>query len=199
MPKKRKRGVISHKDFVRDLSRGALGEDVAELFFLREFGVIAENVSDRNPDHDLLIKKLDPKVAKKPKVIPKKLIKKIFKDLGFHNKKELTVEVKLDEAAARYKNFFIEIFFDVDKGTPGTTYKCKADLLVWVVPSKKKFKIYLFNRPAFLSWIVQYIVESKKKIEFKTPGISPKARGIPVPIVEAEKSSACLGVFDFKL
>lgn len=192
--------IISHRDFVRDLGRGALGEDVVEVFFKEEFGVIAENVSDRNPDFDLAISELDPELAKQRRVVPGKLLKKIFRDsFGYRGKERVTVEVKYDEAAARYKNFFIEVFFDVDTGSPGTVFKCKADLIAWVVPAKKKFKIYLFKRPEFLAWFFQYIFENKKKLQYKTPNISPQARGIAVPIKALASSFACLGVFDFRL
>ena len=34
--------VISHRDFVRDLGRGAIGEDIVELFFEKEFNVIID-------------------------------------------------------------------------------------------------------------------------------------------------------------
>ena len=62
----RSKRVISHRDFIRDLGRGAIGEDIAEAFFRDEFGVVAGNVSERNPDYDLLIDKLDPKFARRP-------------------------------------------------------------------------------------------------------------------------------------
>jgi hypothetical protein len=196
---KRKRPVISHRDFVRDLGRGALGEDVAEVFFKSEFGVIAENVSEKNPDYDLKISKLDPCLAKRPRVVPAKLLRKIFRDsFGYSNKKELTVEVKFDEAAARYGNIFIEIFFDIDTGSPGTVFKCKADLLAWVIPARKKFKIYLIKRPEFLAWLFGYIF-ADDSLEYKTPGISPHARGIALPIKEMVNSPACLGEFELKL
>lgn len=193
--------VISHRDFVRDLGRGSVGEGVAEAFFSREFGVIAENVSTRNPDHDLLISKLEPDLADRPKVVPDKLLRKIFKDsFGYIKKKSLSVEVKYDEAAARYGNLFFEIFFDIDTGNPGTTFKCKADLIVWVVPAKsRKFKIYLFKRPELLAWLFDYVFTHKKTLKYKTPGISPHARGVPVPIVDIVESSACLGEFEFKI
>jgi hypothetical protein len=133
-------------------------------------------------------------------VVARRLLKKIFKDsFGYSDKDELTVEVKFDEAAARYGNLFVEIFFDVDTGSPGTLFKCKADLLVWVIPARKKFRVYLFKRPEFLAWAFHYLYEKKGKLKYKTPGISPHARGIPLPVKEAAKSFACLGVFDFEL
>lgn len=193
----RKKRVISHLDFVRDLGRGALGEDVAEAFFRTEFGVQAENVSDRNPDYDLVIAALDKKLSVQRKVVPKKLLRKIFKDaFGYLNKDTITVEVKFDAAAAKYKNFFIEIFFDIATGSPGTTFKCKADLITWVVPVNHKYKIYLLKRPEFLAWLFQYIFDNRK-IQYKTPGISPQARGVAIPIEVIANSFACLGEFDF--
>lgn len=199
MPK-RKRSVISHYDFVRDLGRGAIGEDVVEVFFKKEFGLIADNVSKNNPDFDLVITKLDPKLARRRKVVPARLLKKIFKDsFGYSNKKEITVEVKFDEAAARYSNIFVEIFFNIDSGSPGTMFKCKADLLAWVIPARKKFKIYLIKRPEFLAWVFDYMFTSKKRLEYKTPGISPHARGVVIPIKEVASSVACVGEFELKL
>lgn len=196
----RSKRVISHQDFVRDLGRGALGEDIVEVFLQREFGVVAENVSQRNPDYDLKITALDPKLAKQRNVVPKTLLKKIFKDsFKCPNRNQVTVEVKYDEAASRYNNFFLEIFFDVDTGCPGTTFKCKADIVAWVVPARKRFKIYLFKRPEFLAWLFHYMFENKKTLKYKTPNISPQARGIVVPISAAVESPACLGTFDFKL
>lgn len=196
---RRKRRPISHRDFVRDLGRGAVGEDIACSFFLKEFGIISKNVSERNPDFDIILYDLDEELLNKPKVVPKKLLKKVFKDFGFHNKEELTVEVKFDEAAARYKNFFIEVFFNVEDGSPGSLLKCKSDLIVWVVPNGKKHKIYMFNRAGFLAWFFEYIFENRKSLKLKTPGISPMARGIAVPIELAKESFSCLGVFDFRL
>lgn len=197
---KRKR-VISHKDFVRDLGRGSIGEGVAEAFFSKEFGVIAKNVSERNPDYDLIIEELDPELATRPKVVPAKLLKKIFKDsFGYTKKAKISVEVKFDEAAARYGNIFIEVFFDVETGSPGTVFKCKADLIAWVIPDKRRnFRIYLFKRPELLAWVFHLVFTSKKKFEYKTPGISPHARGIAIPIEKAAESPACVGTFNFKI
>jgi hypothetical protein len=193
----KRKQVISHHDFVRDLRRGARGEEVVEDFFSKEFGLIAENVSDRNPDFDLIIADLTKQ--KRTKAASKKALKRIFKDaFGITRRDDVTVEVKYDEAAARYKNFFIEMFFDHRSGSPGTTFKCKADLIAWVVPRRGRSQIYLFKRPEFLAWIVDYIVSSSKKVKYKTPGISPYARGVPIPIKEVSKSYACLGVFEFK-
>jgi hypothetical protein len=139
-------------------------------------------------------------MKKGKKVVPKKLLRKIFKDaFGYRGKDEITVEVKFDEAAARHRNFFIEVFFDVDTGSPGTTFKCKADVIAWVVPRKKYFKVYLFKRPEFLAWFMDYVFTKKRKVSYKTPGISPQARGIPVPIKEAITSFACLGEYEYKL
>lgn len=197
---KAKRRVISHYDFVRDLGRGALGEDIAEIFLQREFGVIADNVSERNPDFDLLINHLDPALSRKPRVVPKKLLRKIFKDsFGIVNRDEITVEVKFDEAAARYGNLFIEVFFDIRCGSPGALFKCKADLFVWIVPAKKKFMIYVLKRPELLAWVFQYMFDNKNKISYKVPNISPYARGIPVPVKAVAASPACVGTFEFNL
>ena len=192
--------VISHKDFTRDLGRGALGEDITEAFFEKEFDLIAKNVSKRNPDYDMVISEITPSLAKKKGVVPAKMLRKIFKDsLGITKKKEITVEVKFDEAAARYKNFFLEIFFDVETGSPGTIFKCKADIFVWIVPAKRKFKLFLFKRPEFLAWFFGHVFTSTKKFKYKTPGISPYARGIAVPIKDAAASPACIGVFEYKI
>lgn len=195
-------GVINPRDFARDLGRGALGEDIVVKFFLREYSVIARNVSDHNPDYDLLIDALAAEVAQQEKIDPEKLLQKFFRGLGFPKHKVLSVEVKLDEAAARYRNFFIEIFFDVERGVPGGFFKCKADLMAWVVPVRSaggKFKIYLFNRASLLAWVFKYLLEHPGAVPFKTPGISPNARGVAIPIAIAEKSPACLGVFDYDI
>jgi hypothetical protein len=195
----KRKQVISHYDFVRDLRRGARGEDIVEDFFQEKFGIIAENVSDRNPDFDLCISELVPKKAKKTPAASKKALKRIFRDaFGIKRRDFVTVEVKYDEAAARYKNFFIEMFFNHDDGTPGTTFKCKADLIVWVVPLRGKNKIYIFKRPEFLAWILDFVISSPKRLKYKTPGISPYARGIPIPIKDVASSYACLGVFEYK-
>lgn len=196
----KRKGVISHQDFVRDLGRGAVGEGVAEAFFSQEFGVVAENVSKRNPDYDLIISSLEPELAKKPKVVPALLLKKIFKDnFGYTKKANLTVEVKYDAAAARYGNIFVELFFDIETGSPGTTFKCKSDLVVWVVPVRsREFKVYLFKRPELLAWLFHYVLTSKKPLKYKVPAISPQARGLPIPIAKITSGFACLGEFDFK-
>ncbi len=59
--------TISHYDFKRDLARGAIGEGIAEVFFQREFGVVAENKSERNPDFDLIVNDYVGKDAKTKK------------------------------------------------------------------------------------------------------------------------------------
>lgn len=194
-----KRGVISHRDFIRDLGRGAVGEDIAEAFFLEEFGLTTKNVSDRNPDFDLLLCGLDESVTKQRGVVPDKMLKKIFKDLGFPSKDEITVEVKFDEAAAKYKNFFIEIYYNIETGVPGNIFKSKCDLIVWIVPGKKRsYHLYIFNRAFLLAWIFNYLLEHKKGVKFKSPAISPYARGVPVPITLVQDSPACLGSYVFK-
>lgn len=195
----KRKQVISHHDFVRDLQRGHRGEDIVEDFFADEFGLVAENVSDRNPDYDLCITETLPSKKKRTDAASHKALKRILKDaFGISRRDFVTVEVKYDEAAARYKNFFIEMFFDHRTGSPGTTFKCKADLLVWVVPMRRKSKIYVFKRPEFLAWIVDFIVSSPKRVKYKVPGISPHARGVPIPIKDVADSYACLGVFEFK-
>lgn len=195
----KRKQVISRADFIRDLRRGARGEDVAQDFFEDVFGVVAENVSKRNPDFDLKITELIPALRKKSDAVNKKALKKIFKDgFGYSRKDDITVEVKFDEAAARYKNFFIETYFNIDEGVPGTTFKCKADLYVWIVPQRKHHKIYLFKRPEFLAWIFDYMLTNKKILKYKTPSISPHCRGIPIPIKEIADSYACLGEFEYK-
>jgi hypothetical protein len=196
MPRK----VISHRDFVKDLARGAVGEEVVEKFLREEFGLIAKNVSEKNPDFDLIIDELDPEFLESKKVVPKKLLKKIFRDaFGFDRRSLLTVEVKFDAAAAKYDNFFIETTFDIDNNVPGTIFKCKADLIIWLVPkSSKQFKVYIFKRPELLSWLFQYIFVDKK-IKLKVPGKSPFARGIAISIDMLKKSFACLGEFDYTL
>lgn len=195
----KRKPVISHHDFVRDLRRGHKGEEIVEDFFKEEFGLIAENVSNRNPDFDLCISELIPSKQKKTEAASKKALKRIFKDAFDISRRDfITVEVKYDEAAARYKNFFIELFFDYRTGNPGTTFKCKADLIVWVVPMRGKSKVYVLKRPELLAFIFDYVVTAPKKIKYKTPGISPYARGLPIPIKEMADSYACLGVFEFK-
>lgn len=196
----KKKPVISHHDFVRDLGRGALGEDIVEVFFRDEFGLLARNVSNNNPDYDIIVDDLCPKLKKQRKVVPARLLKKIFREsFGITKKKEISVEVKFDEAAARYKNLFFEIFFDIEKGVPGTTFKCKADLVVWVIPLKRKFKIYVFKRPELLAWLFEYMFHNKKKLKYKTPAISPYARGLAIPIKEVVAGYACVGEFEYKL
>src|SRR3989304_466568 len=106
--------VISHRDFVRDLDRGAIGEDVAEEFFRREYNIILKNVSSNNRFWDFEVASLDDKTTKSRKVVKEKLLKKFKKDFG------ATIEVKYDEAAAKYDNFFIEIMFDVENDVAGT-------------------------------------------------------------------------------
>lgn len=195
-----KKRVISHRDFVRDLGRGALGEDIVEAFFRDEFGLQAKNVSDNNPDYDIVIDDICEDLKKGKKVAPGRLLKKVFRDsFGITKKKEVSVEVKFDEAAARYKNFFFEIFFNIDTGSPGTIFKCKADLIVWVVPLRKRFKVYVFKRSELLAWLFEYLFHNKKNLKYKTPGISPYARGVAIPIKAVSVSAACVGVFDYKL
>jgi hypothetical protein len=107
-----KGGIISHKHFVRDLARGAVGEEVVESFFLEQFGLCSRNVSEKNPDYDLVLDSVSKEMVG-PKVVPKKLLKKIFKDVfGYTSKKELSVEVKLDEAAAK---LFYTVMFSKKK------------------------------------------------------------------------------------
>jgi len=196
----KRKQVISHKDFIRDLGRGAIGEDVTESFFCKEFGLVASNVSERNPDFDMIISDITPELKKKKKVVPAKMLRKIFKDaFGIIKRKEVTVEVKFDEAAARYKNFFFEIFFNIETGKPGTMFNCKADLIVWVVPARRKFNIYLFKRAELLAWLYDYVFQSQKKIKYKIPGVSPYARGVALPIATVIESTACLGVFEYKI
>ena len=193
----KRKQVISHYDFVRDLRRGHKGEEIVEDFFKKEFGLIAENVSERNPDFDLNISQLVK--PKRTDAASLKALKRVFKDaFGISRRDHITIEVKYDEAAARYKNFFIEMFFDYRDGNPGTTFKCKADLTVWVVPLRGKNKVYIFKRPEFLAYLMDHIMTSTKKLKYKTPGISPYARGVPIPIKDVAESYACLGVFEFK-
>jgi hypothetical protein len=195
---KKRTNVISHRDFVRDLARGAVGEDVVVDFFKKEFGLCAENVSTRNPDYDLLIQKLDPSLSKKRNVVADTLLKKILREaLDSPRRDFITVEVKLDIAAAKYENFFVEVFFDVDTGSPGTVFKCKADIIAWVVPGRRgKYTIHLLKRPEFLAWFFEYVFT--KKIKLKTPSISPQARGVAIPISAVKNSFACIGSFEFK-
>lgn len=194
-----RRRVISHTDFVRDLGRGALGEDVVEVFFRHEFGVVARNVSKNNPDYDMIVDDIVPALKKKRGVVPKKLLRKIFKEsFGYTGKDSVTVEVKFDEAAARYKNFFFEIFFDVETGSPGTIFKCKADLIVWVVPSKAKFKVYIFRRAELLAWLFDHVF-NVEVVEYKIPAVSPYARGLPISIKLLADSAACIGEFEYKI
>lgn len=196
----KRRKVISHRDFVRDLGRGAKGEAIVESFFKKEFGLIAKNVSEKNPSYDMILDEVDPHLVGQPKVVPHKLLKKIFKDaFGYPNRKQLTVEVKFDEAAAKYGNFFFEAIFDVEAGNPGGIFKCKADLFVWLVPAKgRDYKVYLFKRAEMLAWLFDYVMRNKS-LEYKTPGISPYTRGLAIPIKETVKGFGCIGVFDFKI
>lgn len=190
--------VISHRDFVRDLARGAVGEDVVVDFFKEEFGLCAENVSTRNPDYDLIVQKLDPSLSKKRNVVADTLLKKILREaLNCPRKEELTIEVKLDVAAAKYKNFFVEVFFDEETGSPGTIFKCKADVIAWVVPEKRgRYTIYLLKRSEFLAWFFEYVFT--KKIKLKIPSISPQARGVAIPISAVKSSFALIGAYQFK-
>lgn len=198
MAAKKRRRVISHYDFVRDLARGAVGEDVVVDFFKYQFGLRAENVSTRNPDYDLIVEEVDPALSKKRNVVADALLKKILREaLSCPRRDFITVEVKLDAAAAKYKNFFIEVLFDVSTGSPGNMFKCKADIIAWVVPGKRgNYKIYLLKRPEFLAWFFDYVFS--RKIRLKTPAISPLARGVAVPISAIVNSPACIGQFDFK-
>lgn len=200
MPRSRRKGPINYWDFTRDLERGAVGEELVVDFLDEEFGLQADNVSTKNSDYDLIIKKLSSSLAKQKNVVPKSLLKKIFKEAFDISKREsVTIEVKYDEAAARYKNLFIELFFNIETGSPGTIFKCKADLIAWVVPEKsRRNKVILLKRPEFLAWLFDYIY-TNKNIEFKTPGVSPFARGIAVPISAIKECFACLGEFDYKL
>ena len=182
--------VISHRDLVRDLDRGAVGEDIAVNFLKKQFGVIATSISERNPDCDFVIEKIDKSAAYRT------LTKVLKESFGFRKKKKLTVEVKLDEAAEKYGNLFIELFFDIEEGVPGNIFKCKADMFLWIVPNKKKYRIHLFNRAEFLAWLFQYVFENRST-KMKTPGISPYARGLAIPIKKAISSKACIGSFDF--
>ena len=197
----KRRQVISHYDFVRDLGRGAKGEAIVEAFFKKEFGLIAKNVSEKNPDYDMILDEVDPHLAGQPKVVPKKLLKKIFKDsFGYSKKTQLTVEVKFDEAAAKYGNFFFEALFDAEAGNPGGIFKCKADLFVWLVPNKgRNYKVYVFRRAEMLAWLFDYVMGHQKTLEYKTPAISPYTRGLAIPIKEAVKGFGCLDVFDFTI
>jgi hypothetical protein len=185
--------VISHKDFVRDLGRGAVGEDVVEEFFKKEFQVVLKNTGAHTKGWDFELDGVVETAAKLPKVDEKKLLAKFKKHLGE------TIEVKYDEAAAKYGNFFIEFLFDEETGKAGAIPNCKADLIVWVVPSKKgKFKVYLFKRAELLAWLFVYVLERQKKLEVKSPAISPRAKGIVIPIKDAIEGFSCLGEFTFK-
>jgi hypothetical protein len=196
--RKKASNVISHRDFVRDLARGAVGEDVVVEFFKDQFGLCAENVSTRNPDYDLIVQSLDPSLSKKRNVVSETLLKKILREaLDCPRRDAVTVEVKLDVAAAKYKNFFVEVFFDIATGSPGTIFKCKADVIAWVVPGKRgKYTIYLIKRPEFLAWFFEYI--SSKKVKLKTPSISPQARGVAIPISAVKNSFALIGAYEYK-
>ena len=186
--------VISHRDFVRDLDRGAVGEDVAEEFFKREYNVLLTNVSGSNRHWDFEVLDLVEDVKNQRKVVKDKLLKKFKKSFG------TTIEVKYDEAAARYGNFFIELLFDIENDTAGAITTCKADLIVWVVPAKKGwYKLYLCKRAEFISWLIMYVLTNKDKVKLKVPGISPRARGIPIPIKDIKESYGFLGDFDFRI
>lgn len=192
---------INHYDFVRDLVRGQKGEEIAIQFFREELGLTCKNLSDRNPDFDLLIDELDPKLTEGKKVVPKKLLKKIFREAFKYSRRDtITVEVKFDMAAAKYKNLFLEVLFNIEEGVPGGMFKCKADILTWIVPKAggKSVKIYLFKRPEFLAWLFQYIFENKD-VKLKTPAISPFTRGVAVPINIIKDSYACVGEFDYEI
>jgi len=195
-PKRKPRRAINHHDFIRDLVRGAVGEDIVEAFLKEEFGLLPHNVSTKNSDYDLLVDKIDP-ALKKRNVVEAKLLKKILREAFDVRRDKMSVEVKYDEAAARYKNIFVELFFDINTGVPGTIFKCTSDIIAWVIPARaKRYKIYLLKRPAFLAWLFEYIY-TNREIKLKTPAISPLARGIAVPITAVEDSFACLGVWDF--
>lgn len=188
------RGVISHKDFVRDLKRGGVGEEIVQEFVRREFKINIKQVggSNRHWDFELLSADVSAKGKKFTKKDEKKLITSFKKKFGE------TLEVKYDEAAAKYKRFFVELLFDIDRGVAGAATKCKADIVVWVVPDRKGwYKLYFFKRPEFLSWVVIYSLENKDT-KLKTPGISPKARGMAIPIEDLKESFAFIGEYEFK-
>lgn len=196
MPRKRK--VIDHRDFVRDLGRGAHGEDIVDLFFQEEFGVEVRNVTKQKVGWDFEVDKWTKKELDKTKAARRKKLNKFKKVFG-NFKTPLSVEVKFDEAAARYKNIFIELLFDVKKGAAGAVMNCKADVFVWVIPDgRKKYKILLLKRPEFLAWLMGYVLE-KDDIKIKTPSVSPYARGLAIPVKEIEESFSCLGVYEFTL
>lgn len=189
--------IIDHRDFVRDLKRGVQGEKMVERFLKEEFGLLTTNLSDKNPDFDLVIDGVCPDLAEAEEVVPKRLFEKILRDsFGITKRKHITVEVKTDVAAAKYRNFFVELFFNIDDGVPGTTFKCKADLLIWVVPDEKRKKttVYIFKRPEFLAFIFEYVF-ANKNLKMRAPGISPYARGLPIPIKVLANSYACIGEF----
>jgi hypothetical protein len=192
---------INHYDFVRDLVRGQKGEEIAIQFFREELGLTCTNLSDRNPDFDLLIDALDPKLTEGKKIVPQKLLKKIFREaFRYSRKEEITVEVKFDMAAAKYKNIFLEVIFNIEEGVPGGMFKCKADILAWIVPNAggDSVKIYLFKRPELLAWLFLYIFENKD-VKLKTPAISPFTKGVAVPIKIIKESFACVGEFNYKI
>jgi hypothetical protein len=183
-------GVISHSDFRRDLKRGVVGEEVVEEFIKKEFGVALKQSVGANKfwDFEVIDGILAPKKSKRGKDKTKDF-KSIFGS---------TIEVKYDEAAARYGRFFIELMFDVDSGKAGAATACKADTVVWVIPSGKgKYQLYFFRRPEFLSWLILYILDTKG-LKLKTPGISPKARGLPVSIQDAIDGFAFIEQYEFK-
>jgi len=185
--------VIKHRDFVRDLDRGAVGEDVIEEFFKKEYNVILKSVSDKNRYWDFEVVGLDETVSKYKKATKTKLLKKFKKNFG------TTIEVKFDEAAEKYKRFFIELLFDVEKDVAGAIANCKSDLITWVVPQRKgRYKVYLFKRAELISWLIIYALESGSKMKLRTPGISPRARGIAIPITDITKAYGFLGEFNFK-
>jgi len=182
--------VISHRDFRRDLKRGDVGEEVVEEFIKKEFGVSLKQSVGANKFWDFEVVDILP--------APKKSKRGQDQTKQFRDTFGSTIEVKYDEAAARYERFFVELMFDVDAGKAGAATACKADTVVWVIPAGKgKYNLYFFRRPEFLSWLILYILDTKG-LKLRTPGISPKARGLPVSIQDAIDSFAFIEQYQFK-
>lgn len=197
-----KKPVINYHDFMRDLKRGKEGEQIVQVFCKESFGLTCVDLSNKNPDFDLIIRQEDGIIGYEDENLNKKeykrAIKKVFK---YSRKKDITIEVKFDKVALKYSNFFLEVFFNIETGCAGGMFKSKADILAWVLPTNKEggeYKIFFFKRPELLAWLLSYVY-TDRKVKFKTPRISPYARGVAVPIKLLENSVACIGVYDYSV
>lgn len=196
---KTSKSPISRYEFIKDRARGLIGEKTAESFLKKELQFEVLNVSDKSREFDFIIKDVTRECKDSSTKTVKSLLKSKFKEsFKFGNKKEVTVEVKYDITAARTKNLFIEVFFNVDKTEAGALFKCKADILMWVIPQEEKYKILIFKRADLIAWIFKHLF-CTKELKLKVPGVSPYARGVVIPINKISKDPVCIGNYDFSL